>query len=70
VLSLAGQAIVQTTAARAHRPAPLLSYDLATGRPAWRADLATSVTTPPVPAAGRLLIQPADPGYACALSRG
>ena len=49
---------------------PLLSYDLATGRPAWRADLPTSVTTPPVPAAGRLLIQPADPGYACALSGG
>ena len=70
VLSLAGRAIVLTAAARAHRPAPLLSYDLATGRPAWRADLPTSVTTPPVPAAGRLLIQPADPGYACALSGG
>jgi outer membrane protein assembly factor BamB len=68
VLQLAGQAIVSTAAARAHRPAPLLSYDLATGQPAWRADLPTSAQTPPVPAAGRLLIQPADPGYAC-LSR-
>lgn len=66
VLLLAGQAIVQTDAAQAHRAAPLLSYDLATGRPAWRASMPTFVQAPPVPAAGRLLIQPADPGYACA----
>jgi len=66
VLLLAGQAIVQTAAAQAHRAAPLLSYDLATGRPAWRASMPTFVQAPPVPAAGRLLIQPADPGYACA----
>jgi uncharacterized membrane protein len=63
---VAGQAIVQTAAAQAHRAAPLLSYDLATGRPAWRASMPTFVQAPPVPAAGRLLIQPADPGYACA----
>ena len=66
VLLLAGQAIVQTAAAQAHRAAPLLSYDLATGRPAWRARMPTFVQAPPVPAADKLLIQPADPGYACA----
>lgn len=66
VLRLAGQAIVQTAPAQPHRAAPLLSYNLATGRPAWRARMPTSVEAPPVPAAGGLLIQPADPGYACA----
>jgi hypothetical protein len=76
VLRLADQAIVQTGEHRAHRPAPcwpmtwpparpLLAYDLATGRLAWRADMPTFVQTPPVPAAGGVLIQPADPGYAC-----
>lgn len=68
VLGLAGQAIVQTDEHRAHRPAPLLAYDLATGRPAWRAGMPTFVQTPPVPAAGGLLIQPADPGYGCPAS--
>ena len=66
VLRLAGQAIVQTATDRAHQAAPLLSYDLATGRPAWRAGMPTFVQMPPVPATGGLLIQPADPGYACA----
>jgi hypothetical protein len=66
VLRLAGQAIVQTATARAHRAAPLLSYNLATGRAAWRADMPALVQMPPVPAMGGLLIQPADPGYACA----
>jgi outer membrane protein assembly factor BamB len=66
VLRLAGQAIVQTTAAQPHRAAPLRSYHLATGRPGWQASMPTFVQEPPVPAAGGLLIQPADPGYACA----
>lgn len=68
VLRLAGQAIVQTNEPRAQRPAPLLAYDLATGHPAWRADMPTFVQTPPVPATGGLLVQPADPGYACPLT--
>jgi outer membrane protein assembly factor BamB len=66
VLSLASQAIVQTTPAQAHQAAPLRSYHLATGRPAWQASMPTFAQAPPVPAAGGLLIQPADPGYACA----
>ncbi len=66
VLRLADQAIVQTVPPRAHRAAPLLSYDLATGQPDWHANMPTCVQIPPVPAGGGLLIQPADPGYACA----
>jgi outer membrane protein assembly factor BamB len=68
VLRLRGQAIVQTTEARPQRTAPLLSYDLATGRPAWRAAMPALLQAPPVPVAGGLLIQPADSGYACALA--
>src|SRR5262249_26433193 len=48
VLRMGGQAIVQTGATRPGRPAPLLSYDLATGRPGWRAAMPTFVQTPPV----------------------
>jgi outer membrane protein assembly factor BamB len=68
VLLLAGQAIVQTAPAHPHRAAPLLAYHLATGRPAWRASMTTFVQAAPIPAAGGLLIQPADPSYACALT--
>jgi outer membrane protein assembly factor BamB len=67
VLQLAGQVVVQTDGG-AGRAAPLLAYDLATGRPAWRTGLPTFVQVPPVPATGGLLIQPADPGYACAVA--
>jgi outer membrane protein assembly factor BamB len=66
VLHLGGQAIVQTVATRPRRPAPLLSYDLATGRLDWEAAMPAFVQTPPIPAAGGLLVQPADPGYGCA----
>jgi outer membrane protein assembly factor BamB len=67
VVQLAGHAVVQTDAG-ARQAAPLLAYDLATGRPAWRAGMPTFVQTPPVPVSGGLLIQPADPGYACAVA--
>jgi len=65
VLQLGGQAIVQTAASLPHRPSPLLSYDLASGRLDWRAAMPVFVQTPPIPAAGGLLVQPADAGYAC-----
>jgi outer membrane protein assembly factor BamB len=65
VLRLGGQAIVQTAAARSGRPDQLVSYDLATGRQDWRAALPALTQTPPLPAAGGLLVQPADPGDAC-----
>jgi len=68
VLGWAGQAIVQTAPAHVSRGAPLLAYHLATGRPAWRASMPALVQAPPIPAADGLLNQPADPGYACALT--
>jgi outer membrane protein assembly factor BamB len=64
VLRLAGLVVLQTNAG-SRQAAPLLAYDLATGRPAWRADLPTSVQMPPVPVVGGLLIQPADLNYFC-----
>jgi outer membrane protein assembly factor BamB len=67
VLQVAGQVIVQGGAGP-HRVAPLLAYDLATGRPAWRAGLPAFVQAAPVPASGGLLLQPADPGYGCAVA--
>jgi hypothetical protein len=51
VLRLAGQAIVQTAPPRAHRTAPLLSYDLATGRPGMTACLRSSRSRRSPPAA-------------------
>jgi len=68
VLQVRGQAVVQTAAARVHRPSPLLAYDLAHGRLAWRAMMPAFVQTAPVPVAGGLLLQPADTGYGCALT--
>jgi outer membrane protein assembly factor BamB len=47
-------------------PAPLLAYDRASGRLAWRTDMPTFVQSPPVLAAGGILVQSADLIYACA----
>ena len=47
-------------------PAPLLAYGRASGRLAWRIDMPTFVSSPPVLAAGRILVQSADLIYACA----
>lgn len=66
VLLRAGDAVVQTAPRRAGQPAPLLAYDLATGKPAWTADMPTFVQVPPVPVHGGLLVQPADPPEGCA----
>src|SRR5262249_14062694 len=68
VLRVRGHAVVQTAAARAHQPSPLLAYDLAGRRLAWRSMMQAFVQTAPVPVAGGLLIQPADLGSACALA--
>lgn len=68
VLRVRGQAVVQTAAARAHRPSPLLAYDIASGRLAWRAMMPAFVQAAPVRVAGGLLIQPADLGSACSLA--
>ena len=46
--------------------APLLAYQTASGRLAWRAAMPTFVQSPPVLVPGGILVQPADPVYACA----
>ena len=46
--------------------APLLAYQTASGRLAWQAGMPTFVQSPPVRVSGGILVQPADPVYACA----
>ena len=65
VLAIASQAVVQTSSATPGRPAPLLAFQAASGQPAWRVDMPTLVQNPPLLLPGSLLIQAADPGYAC-----
>ena len=65
VLGMGIQAVVQTNPSRPGRTAPLLAFHAASGQPAWRVDLPTLVQTAPVVVPGGLLIQAADPGYAC-----
>jgi outer membrane protein assembly factor BamB len=61
-------AMVQGEPSRPGEPAPLLGYDLAGGRLAWRVSLPTFVAMPPVPVTGGFLVQPTDLSYACPLS--
>jgi hypothetical protein len=56
---------VQTSSAMPGRPAPLLAFQAASGQLAWRVEMPTLVQNPPLLLPGRLLIQAADPGYAC-----
>jgi outer membrane protein assembly factor BamB len=65
VLAIGSQAVVQTSSARPGRPAPLLAFQAASGQLAWRVEMPTLVQNPPLLLPGRLLIQAADPGYAC-----
>jgi outer membrane protein assembly factor BamB len=46
--------------------APLRAYQTVTGRLAWRAAMPSFVQSPPVLVPGGLLVQAADPAYACA----
>jgi hypothetical protein len=46
--------------------APLRAYQTASGRLAWRVGLPAFVQSPPVLVPGGILVQPADPQYACA----
>jgi outer membrane protein assembly factor BamB len=59
-------AVVQGEPSRAGDPAPLLAYQLSSGRAAWRVDMPAFVQAPPVLAPGSVLVQPADPTLACA----
>ena len=49
--------------------APLLAYQAASGRLAWRAAMSAFVQVPTVLVPGGILVQPADPGYACAAAQ-
>lgn len=65
VLGIGSQAIVATSSGTPGGPAPLLAFGAGSGQPAWRVDLPALVAAPPVVVPGGLLIQAADPGYAC-----
>jgi len=65
VLAIGSQAVVQTSSAMPGRPAPLLAFQAASGQLAWHADMPALVQNPPLLLPGSLLIQAADPGYAC-----
>jgi outer membrane protein assembly factor BamB len=65
VLGVGSLAVVQTSSGQPDEPAPLLAFHAGSGRPAWRAALPTLVAAAPVPVPGGLLIQAADPSYAC-----
>jgi outer membrane protein assembly factor BamB len=59
-------AVLQGEPRHSGASAPLLAYQMASGRLAWRADMPTFVQTPPVLVPGGILVLSADPIYACA----
>jgi outer membrane protein assembly factor BamB len=59
-------AVLQTNSARPGQPAPLAAYRLTSGALAWRIDMPTFVPVSPVPVPAGFLVQPSDPGSACA----
>jgi len=65
VLGIGIRAIVQTSSDRPGGTAPLLAFHAGSGQPDWRVDLPTLVQVPPVAVPGGVLVQAADPGYAC-----
>jgi PQQ-like domain len=65
VFGIAGQAVVATSSGTPGGTAPLLAFHAGSGQPAWRVDLPALVAAAPVVVPGGLLIQAADPGYAC-----
>jgi hypothetical protein len=61
-------AVLQTNSARAGQPAPIAAaYRLTSGALAWRIDMPTFVPVSPVPVPAGFLVQPSDPGSACAV---
>ena len=51
-------ALLQGNPSRTRNPAPLLAYQLTSGRPAWRVDLPAFVSQSPVLTPGGILVQP------------
>jgi outer membrane protein assembly factor BamB len=68
VLAAGPLAVLQGDPATPGHPAPLLAYQLASGRPAWRVDMPTFVMTQPVLTPGHVLVQPANLMAACPVS--
>lgn len=66
VLAAGPLAILQGEPRTPGATAPLLAYQTASGRLAWQAGMPTFVQSPPVLVPGGILVQPADPVYACA----
>lgn len=60
-------AVLQTNSAHPGQPAPLAAYRLTSGALAWRIDMPTFVPVSPVPVPAGFLVQPSDPGSACAV---
>ena len=68
VLQAGPLAVLQTDPSFPGSPAPLLAYQLSSGRAAWQVDMPTFVVTSPVLAPGHVLVQPADLMSSCALA--
>ena len=66
VLAAGPLTILQGEPAVPGAAAPLLAYQAASGGLAWQAAMPTFVQSPPVLVSGGILVQPADPVYACA----
>jgi outer membrane protein assembly factor BamB len=67
VLQAGPLAVLQTNPSFPGSPAPLLAYQLSSGRSAWQVDMPTFVSASPVLAPGHLLVQPADLVSTCAV---
>jgi len=66
VLQAGPLAVLQTDPSFPGAPAPLLAYQLTSGRSAWQVDMPTFVAASPVLAPGHMLAQAADLVSACA----
>jgi len=68
VLQAGSLAVLQTNPSFPGSPAPLLAYQLTSGRAAWQVDMPTFVAALPVLAPGHVLAQAADLMSSCALA--
>jgi outer membrane protein assembly factor BamB len=68
VITVGPHAIVQTVGNQVGTQAPLLAYDLTTGTAAWQTAMPTFVQVPPTVDGTLLLVQPADPPTAHAVT--
>jgi outer membrane protein assembly factor BamB len=66
VVQAGPQAILQGEPRRPGMSAPLLAYQMASGRLAWRAEMPAFVQAPPLLGSSGILVLSADPLYACA----